>query len=122
MARCMTTIASRGLAAPAQVARIVAQVGTGTGLGGGLGDADGLASGDGLGVTSGLGLATSEGVGLVAAVPPPPHPVSANSKATATPSLNVGFNEDRAALVTTKGAHNNASRAGGRVAGYRGCE
>jgi hypothetical protein len=78
----------------------VAQEGTGTGLGGGSGDADGLASGDGLGETSGVGLASSEGVGLAAAVPPPPHPVSANSKATATPSLNIGWNDDRASVVT----------------------
>jgi hypothetical protein len=96
----MTRIASRALAAPAQDARIVAQGGTGTGLGGGLGDADGLASGEGLGVTSGVGLASSEGVGLVEAVPPPPHPVSANSKAAATPSLNVDWNGDRMSLVT----------------------
>ena len=96
---------------------MVAQEGTGTGLGGGSGDADGLASGDGLGEASGVGLASSEGVGLAAAVPPPPHPVSANNKATATPSLNVGCNEDRTALVTTTGAHNNVSHAGCRVVG-----
>jgi len=101
MARCMMRIASRVLAAPAQVARIVAQEGTGTGLGGGRGDAEGLASGDGLGEASGLGLATSEGVGLgFEAVPPPPHAASANSKATATPSLNVGWNEERMSEVT----------------------
>jgi hypothetical protein len=96
----MTRIASRALAAPEQEARIVAQEGTGTGLGGGSGDADGLASGDGLGDTSGVGLASSEGVGLAAAVPPPPHPVSAKSKATATPSLNVGWNGCRLSPVT----------------------
>lgn len=122
MARCMTRIASRALAVPEQDARIVAQEGTGTGLGGGSGDAEGLSSGDGLGETSAVGLATSEGVGLAVAVPPPPHPVSANSKATATPSLNVGCNEDPTALVTTTGAHNNASHAGRRVVRYRGCE
>jgi hypothetical protein len=100
VARCMTRIASRALPAPAQDARIVAQEGTGTGLGGGSGDAEGLASGDGLGVSSGVGLASSEGVGLVAAVPQPPHPASANSRATATPSLNGGWNDDRVSLVT----------------------
>lgn len=95
---------------------MVAHEGTGTGLGGGIGDAEGLASGDGLGEASGVGLASSEGVGLgFAAVPPPPHAVSANSKATATPSFNVGFNEERTALVTTTGAHNNASHSSRRV-------
>ena len=122
MERCMIRIASRALAVPAQVARIVAQGGTGTGLGGGSGDAEGLASGEGLGETSGVGLAISEGVGLTAAVPPPPHPVIANSKATATPSLNEGFNEERTALVTTTGAHNNATHSDRRVVRYRGCE
>ena len=105
-----------------QDARIVAHEGTGTGLGGGIGDADGLASGDGLGVASGVGLTSSEGVGLAAAVPPPPHPASANSKAAATPSLNVGCNEDRTALVTTTGAHNNASHPDRRVVDYSGGE
>jgi hypothetical protein len=100
----MTRIASRALGDPEQVARIVAQDGIGTGLARGLGAADGLTSGEGLGLGVGVGLAISDGVGVVlAAVPPPPQPVSANSKATATPSLNVEWNDDRTALVTRGG-------------------
>ena len=69
-----------------QVARIVAKEGTGTGLGGGSG------LGEGVGVGVGVGLASSDGVGFVA-VPPLPHPASANNKETATtPSLTADPN------------------------------
>jgi hypothetical protein len=97
----MTRIASRALAVPEQVARIVAQDGIGTGLAGGLGAVDGLGAGEGLGLGVGFRLAIADGVGVeFEAVAPPPQPVSANNKATATPSLNESWNDDRAAVVT----------------------
>jgi len=78
--------ASRVEAAPVQAAFIVAQAGTGTGLGGGRGLGVGLA--EGVGVGEGVGLASSDGVGLVTAVPEDPQPASANSiERATTPSL-----------------------------------
>jgi len=51
-----------------------------------------VGDGEGVGVGVGVGLASSDGVGFVA-VPPLPHPASANNKETATtPSLTAGPN------------------------------
>jgi hypothetical protein len=108
-------MASRGLAAPVQDARMVAHEGMGTGLGGGIGVATALGDGEGLGVGVGVALASSVGVGLApTAVPPPPQLgsqlASTNSKAAVTPSLTGDWNDDRKALVTPSNAKSTATQ------------
>jgi hypothetical protein len=92
---------------------MVAHEGMGIGLGGAIGVAKALGDGEGLGV--GVGLASSDGVGLgVMAEPPPPQLgpqlTNTNSKAAATPSLTVDWNDHRSALVTPSTAESTATQ------------
>ena len=77
----ITSIASRALGWPVQLAFIAAHDGTGTGLGGGSGEGEmvGRALGDSLGVE----VATSDGLGLAVAVGDEPQAASTRITAIA---------------------------------------